>query len=132
KENSSSGYSQTWSALAASGYTEQEANDFLQSYQVNKAATQNLKDDKVLAGFGNNGGEEYLSYMMASESLVLSQDEESWNQWHNKMKNNLGNIVNSNGSWSGHHCITSPVFCTAAVVMTLTADRENLRRVTDL
>jgi hypothetical protein len=29
-----------------------------------------------------------------------------------------------NGSWTGHHCITSPVFCTAAVVQCLTAERD--------
>jgi len=124
KESRTSDYSRTRDALAASGYTRQEADDFVSSYKVNKAASKNLRDDKVLAGFGNNGGEEYLSYMMTSEALVMSDNSKDWNTWHSKMKTNLGSIINSDGSWSGHHCITSPVFCTAAVVMTLTADRD--------
>ena len=130
KENKSSDYSATKRALADSGYSDKEAEEFVFAYQVNRAATENLKSDKVLSGFGNNGGEEYLSYMMTSEALVMSQDPKSWNKWHKKMKENLGSIVNSDGSWSGHHCITSPVFCTAAVVMTLTADRDagNMRK----
>lgn len=124
KETKSSDFSKTKRALADNGYNQKEADDILFAYQVNRAATENLKSDKVLSGFGNNGGEEYLSYMMTSEALVMSQDAKSWNKWHSKMKENLGSIVNSDGSWSGHHCITSPVFCTAAVVMTLTADRD--------
>jgi hypothetical protein len=39
------------------------------------------------------------------------------------MSNRLERVQNADGSWSGHHCITSPVFSTAAVLMTLTADR---------
>ena len=74
-------------------------------------------------GFGNNGGEEFLSYMMSSESLVSSGGK-PWDERHHKMSNLFSAIQNPNGSWSGHHCITSPVFCTAAVVMTLTADRN--------
>ncbi len=131
KESKSSDYSATKRALANNGYSEKEANDILFTYQVNRAATENLKSDKVLSGFGNNGGEEYLSYMMTSEALVMSQDSKSWNKWHSKMKQNLGSIINEDGSWSGHHCITSPVFCTAAVVMTLTADRDSGKQKTD-
>jgi len=124
KESKSSNYSKTKKALANNGYSQKEADEIVFAYQVNRAATESLKSDKVLSGFGNNGGEEYLSYMMTSEALVMSQDAKSWNKWHSKMKDNLGSIVNPDGSWSGHHCITSPVFCTAAVVMTLTADRD--------
>jgi hypothetical protein len=40
------------------------------------------------------------------------------------MHGRLQKIQNSDGSWSGHHCITSPVFCTAAVVQCLTTDRD--------
>jgi hypothetical protein len=81
-----------------------------------------MQDDDVLSGFGNNGGEEYLSYMMTSESLAADTGEE-WDAWYQKMYNRLGKIQNADGSWSGHHCITSPVFCTAAVILTMTADR---------
>ncbi len=36
----------------------------------------------------------------------------------------LEKIQDPRGSWSGQHCITSPVFCTAAVVQCLTTDRD--------
>jgi hypothetical protein len=82
-----------------------------------------------LSGFGNNGGEEFLSYMLTSESLVL-QGGDAWPKWKQKMHTRMAKIQIANGSWTGHHCITSPVFCTAAVVQCLTADRdEELLRV---
>lgn len=105
-------------------FSEEKARKLAKSYTANKAATKSLQNDAVLSGFGNNGGEEYLSYAMTSESLVAAGDENGWDDWHSKMKNRLERVQNPNGSWSGHHCITSPVFCTAAVVMTLTADRD--------
>jgi hypothetical protein len=63
--------------------------------------------------------------MMTSESMV-SMGTNAWDQWHSKMTNLLSSVQNPNGSWSGHHCITSPVFCTAAVVLALTADRDQV------
>lgn len=82
-----------------------------------------LDDENLLAGFGNNGGEEYLSYLLTSESLVIA-GRDKFNQWNDKMHARLQKIQNADGSWTGHHCITSPVFCTAAVVQCLTADRD--------
>jgi hypothetical protein len=93
------------------------------AYVVNRAANEQLRNDDVLTGFGNNGGEEFLSFMMTSESMV-STGANAWDQWHSKMSKLLSSIQNNDGSWSGHHCITSPVFCTAAVIMTMTADRS--------
>jgi hypothetical protein len=80
-------------------------------------------DEALLAGFGNNGGEEFLSYMLASESMVIS-GEKDWAPWYDKMSGRLAKVQSPDGSWTGHHCITSPVFCTAAVVQTMTADRD--------
>ncbi|MDX1407096.1 MAG: hypothetical protein R3330_03155, partial [Saprospiraceae bacterium] len=71
----------------------------------------------------NNGGEEFLSYMMTSESMV-QQGPNQWKQWYDRISQNFSAIQNPNGSWSGHHCITSPVFCTAAVILALTADSD--------
>ena len=55
-----------------------------------------------------------------------------WDSWKSKMSARLSKIQGQDGSWTGHHCITSPVFCTAAVLQTLTADRDanELRRAT--
>lgn len=105
-------------------YDEVKARKLAKSYQSNKMASQQLNNDAVLSGFGNNGGEEYLSYMMTSESHVTDGDQNTWDNWHEKMSNLFEKVQNGNGSWTGQHCITSPVFCTAAVVMTLTADRD--------
>jgi hypothetical protein len=109
------------------GYGEDEAARLADAYRKNQASTELLQSDAVLTGFGNNGGEEFLSYMMTSESLVLS-DEAGWHAWHEKMNRRLSKIQNQDGSWSGHHCITSPVFCTAAVILTVTADRSALNQ----
>jgi len=109
--------------LVRAGLEEEEADKLADAYEQNKAAQKMLNDERVMAGFGNNGGEEYLSYMMTAESMVITGDSE-YNSWYGKMSTRLSKIQDGNGSWSGHHCITSPVFCTAAVVMTLTADRD--------
>lgn len=83
-----------------------------------------LDDEKMLQGFGNNGGEEFLSYLMTSESLVIGGGKK-FNQWNAKMTTRLQKVQNTDGSWSGHHCITSPVFCTAAVVQCLTTENDS-------
>ncbi len=107
------------------GYSKKDAERMASSYVSNQKAGEMLQRDDVLSGFGNNGGEEFLSYMMTSESLVATDDKE-WDNWHKRMNGLFEKIQNPDGSWSGHHCITSPVFCTAAVIMTLGADRDAL------
>lgn len=109
--------------LMNAGISEDRAKTLTYSYQANGAATQALKSEDVLSGFGNNGGEEFLSYMMTSESMVLEGGKE-WDEWNEKMVKRLSKIQNKDGSWNGHHCITSPVFCTAAVIATLTVERD--------
>ena len=104
------------------GYEAADAERLAEAYRKNQAAARMVRNDDVLAGFGNNGGEEYLSYMMTSESLATTGGED-WDLWYEKMDTRLSKVQNADGSWSGHHCITSPVFCTAAVILTMTADR---------
>ena len=110
--------------LKKMGYDEDDARRLNDAYRQNKAAARMMQDEQVLSGFGNNGGEEFLSYMMTSESLA-GVGGEDWEAWYKKMNGRLSKIQNPDGSWSGHHCITSPVFCTAAVILTMTADRMN-------
>ncbi|MBI3927609.1 MAG: hypothetical protein HY319_18865 [Armatimonadetes bacterium] len=81
-----------------------------------------LDDDSFVKGFGSNGGEEFLSYMNISETLVVQGGPE-WKSWDQGMSQNLSRIQNADGSWSGHHCITGRTFCTAAALLVLTADR---------
>lgn len=84
-----------------------------------------IADPAFVSGFGSNGGEEFLSYMNISESLVV-QGGEAWREWDAAMSGNLARIQNQDGSWSGHHCITGRNFCTAAALLVLLADRTPL------
>jgi hypothetical protein len=73
---------------------------------------------QLMAGFGSIGGEEMLSYMMISDSMVETGGD-PWKEWEQRIGQHLLAIQNADGSWSGHHCITSTPFVTAAAVMTL-------------
>ncbi|MBX2798341.1 MAG: hypothetical protein KTR31_11745, partial [Myxococcales bacterium] len=74
----------------------------------------------VLAGFGSTGGEENLSYNMIADTLA-EEGGAAWVQWNDNISKTLMSSQNADGSWVGHHCITSPVFVTAGAVMTLSA-----------
>lgn len=77
-------------------------------------------DAALVTGFGSIGGEEMLSYQMISDTLS-EEGGTDWVSWNNRIGVYLASIQNQDGSWSGHHCITSPVFVTAGAVMTLGA-----------
>ncbi len=110
-------------SLRASGVGGPAARKLFAAAEQNAAQIDRLDDEALLAGFGNNGGEEYLSYLMTSESLVIAGGNK-FQQWNGKMAERLEKVQNGDGSWSGHHCITSPVFCTAAVVQCLTTEKD--------
>lgn len=101
--------------LESKGVDRDKAERLADSYAVNIASTQALQSDEIWNGFGNNGGEEYLSYMMTSEALS-QQGKDEWLKWRQSIEPKFKQSQNPNGSWSGQHCITSPVFCTAAIV----------------
>ena len=86
------------------------------------ATVKRLSDDGFVAGFGNNGGEEFLSYMNISESLVQKGGKD-WEKWDREISANLNRVQNADGSWSGHHCITGRTFVTSTALLVLTADR---------
>ena len=75
-------------------------------------------DGRLMAGFGSVGGEEMLGYMMISDTLA-EEDTKAFAKWDGKVGDYLVGIQNADGSWVGHHCITSTTFTTAAAVMTL-------------
>jgi hypothetical protein len=81
-----------------------------------------LDDKQFIAGFGSNGGEEFLSYMNISETLLVKGGEE-WQKWDKQVTENLDRIQNKDGSWAGQHCITGRTFCTASALLVLMADR---------
>jgi hypothetical protein len=109
--------------LEKAGVDREKAAVLSRAVEQNEGQINRLGDEKLLAGFGNNGGEEFLSYLLTSETLVIAGGDK-FHQWNDKMHGRLQKIQNADGSWSGHHCITSPVFCTAAVVQCLTTDRD--------
>ena len=59
-------------ALEKLGVDKKEAEQLGSAFRQNETTRALLKQDDVLAGFGNNGGEEFLSHMMTSESLVVT------------------------------------------------------------
>ncbi len=111
------------SSLRIAGVAGGAARKLAAAAEQNTAQIDRLGDEKLLSGFGNNGGEEFLSYLMTSESLVIAGGKKFHN-WNGKMATRLEKVQNGDGSWSGHHCITSPVFCTAAVVQCLTTEND--------
>ncbi len=102
-------------ALESKGIGRDKAEQMANSFAVNQTSTKALQSEDIWQGFGNNGGEEYLSYMMTSEALA-QQGKEEWMKWRKSIEPKFKQSQNQNGSWSGHHCITSPVFCTAAII----------------
>jgi hypothetical protein len=90
--------------------------------QAEQTVLRQIDDPQFVAGFGSNGGEEFLSYMNISESLLVKGGRE-WQEWDASMAANLGRIQNQDGSWTGHHCITGRTFCTSAALLVLLADR---------
>lgn len=79
-------------------------------------------DQRFVAGFGNNGGEEFLSFMNIAEALH-AKGGKPWNEWDERMQKILSGAQHDDGSWSGQHCITGRTFCTSAALLTLTTDR---------
>ncbi len=100
----------------------QFADDETASQVAQKAIAGKLTDGRFVAGFGNNGGEEFLSYLNLGESLRERGGKE-WDAWKAKMQTMLCSAQNQDGSWVGHHCITGRIFCTSTALLTLLIDR---------
>lgn len=109
--------------LEQAGLSKSEAERYATAYEIRGAAAKRAQDDDVLKGFGNNGGEEFVSFLMTGESLIISGDN-SWKSWFEKTTGKLVQIQQNDGSWQGHHCITSPVFCTATCLLILSIDKN--------
>ncbi|MEM7187956.1 MAG: hypothetical protein AAF466_15010, partial [Bacteroidota bacterium] len=105
------------------GYGESEATQYATSYKVYNSAKNKAQQEDVMSGFGNNGGEEFLSFLQTGESMVVNQDDD-WKKWYDDMSGRILKIQNQDGSWNGHHCITSPVFCTATSILLLTVEND--------
>ena len=109
--------------LVSAGLSSFEAKNFSTAYKVNEAAKGEALKEDVMSGFGNNGGEEFLSFLMTGESMLM-QGGDGWKKWYDMMSGKLVNIQNKDGSWNGHHCLTSPVFCTATCLLILSIHND--------
>jgi hypothetical protein len=105
------------------GYEKNDALQYATAYEVYQSAKIEAQREDVMSGFGNNGGEEYLSYLQTGESMIINNDH-SWQNWYENMSGRLLKIQNNDGSWQGHHCITSPVFCTATCLLILAVNND--------
>jgi Prenyltransferase and squalene oxidase repeat len=105
---------------------QQQLDSFAQDQKAAQAATKavagNLNNAKYVAGFGNNGGEEFLSYLNLTESL-RDQGGKEWDEWKPKVKMTVSGAQNEDGSWAGHHCITGRTFCTSTALLALLAEK---------
>src|SRR5262249_10514817 len=110
-------------ALMMLGATKGTADKLAEAVALNDAGKKRMFDGALLDGFGNNGGEEFLSYQMTSEALAIGGGPE-WGKWKTLLHERLAKVQSQDGSWTGQHCITSPVFCTAAAIACLCADRD--------
>ena len=95
------------------------------AHAAEQTLVKRLEDPAFMRGFGNNGGEEFLSYMLMAETLVVKGGDE-WQQWDGAITKLVNGVQNQDGSWTGHHCITGRTFCTAAALLVLMADRSPL------
>jgi hypothetical protein len=105
------------------GFDKDDALRYATAYEVYNSAKVKAQQEDVMDGFGSNGGEEFLSYLQTGESMIIGKDTQ-WSSWYNNMSGRLLKIQNDDGSWSGHHCITSPVFCTATCVLILSVNND--------
>lgn len=110
------------------GFSRDEAIKHATAYEVYNSAKVQAQREDVLSGFGNNGGEEFMSYLQTGESMVIGKDND-WTRWYDNTSGRLLQIQNNDGSWSGHHCITSPVFCTATCLLILSVNNDVERLV---
>ena len=109
--------------LSSIGFSKDEAMKYSTAYNVYQSAKVRAQSAEVMDGFGSNGGEEFLSYLQTGESMIIGKDN-AWTQWYDNIAGRMLRIQNDDGSWSGHHCITSPVFCTATCLLILSVNND--------
>lgn len=111
---------------AAKESAQRDLDRLSEAETANKASVdgliRRLDDKQFIQGFGSNGGEEFLSYMNISETLLVKGGKD-WVAWDKGITDSLVRVQDKDGGWSGQHCITGRTFCTAAALLTLMADR---------
>lgn len=112
--------------LERAGASPAEAKELAAAHMINENTKIQSTRNDIMTGFGSNGGEELISYLLTGESIMLQGGNE-WKDWYQRMSEKIMAIQRNDGSWEGHHCITSPVFCTAAalLILSITNDMDN-------
>jgi hypothetical protein len=105
------------------GFDKDDAMKYTTAYEIYQSAKVRAQREDVMDGFGSNGGEEFLSYLQTGESMVIGKDD-GWQKWFDNISGRMLKIQNTDGSWNGHHCITSPVFCTATSLLILSINND--------
>jgi hypothetical protein len=105
------------------GFDVEEAEQLVEASVVYEKANAQATSKAVMGGYGSDGGEEFLSFLQTGESMIVNGDDK-WKGWYDNVSGHLLRIQNSDGSWNGHHCITSPVFCTATCLLILSVDND--------
>jgi hypothetical protein len=112
----------------AKAQAQQELKDIADDEKATQAATAGisgkLRNSSYVAGFGNNGGEEFLSYMNLTESMH-EKGGQDWTDWREKMTTTICGAQNIDGSWAGQHCITGRTFCTGTALLALLVERSS-------
>ena len=75
--------------------------------------------------FRQAGGEEYLAFHLITETM-LQAGGDKWTTWFPTVRDKIVTVQNADGSWTGHHCITSRTFCTAAAILVLQSPNRYL------
>jgi hypothetical protein len=52
-----------------------------------------------MEGFGSNGGEELISYLMTGESIIMQGNSNEWKKWYENMSKKIISIQKQDGSW---------------------------------
>ena len=104
--------------LIKAGVSPSMAKQMETANMIHESAKNQSAREDIMEGFGSNGGEELISYLMTGESMLLQGGNE-WKKWYESMSAKILSIQKKDGSWEGHHCITSPVFCTATALLIL-------------
>lgn len=81
--------------------------------------------NKDNTAFSQAGGEEYLAFHLITETM-LQKGGEDWKTWFPSVRDKIVSVQNGDGSWTGHHCITSRTFCTAAACLVITSPNRYL------
>ncbi len=94
---------------------------------VAKTAFKGVEDlvGKDNTAFSQAGGEEYLAFHLITETM-LQKGGKDWKTWFPTVRDKIVGVQNNDGSWTGHHCITSRTFCTAAACLVLCSPNRYL------